>query len=55
MVDSIVVCPRKVLVGKRLEIGGRDEHGHSNVVVVEEVIERGKAGVSAFEGFGGGE
>ena len=55
VMDSIVVRPGEVLIGKRFEVGGGDQHGHTDVVIMEEVIEGGKASVSVFESFWGRE
>jgi len=53
--DAVGVCAGEVFVCQRLEVGGGDEDGIADEVVVEEVIEGGEAGVAVFEGLDGGE
>ena len=55
MLNTIFVCAGEVIVCQGLEVGGCQENGHADVVVVEKVIEGGEAFVARFERGGGGE
>jgi hypothetical protein len=48
------VCMRfcEIFIGKRFEVGGGDEDGYTDEVVVEEVIERGAVIIAAQKSFG---
>lgn len=49
------MCSCEVFIRQRFKIGGVQENGHSDKVVVEEIIEGGEVFVSLFECGGGGE
>ena len=46
---------REICGGQSFEIGGREEHGHTDKIVMQEVVKGGEGAVAGQEGLDGGE
>lgn len=53
MDDTICVCACKVFPRQSLEVLGAHQHAHADEVIMQEVVERGKARVAVKECIGG--